>query len=234
TDNFPADGEYIINIANMAQAIWVYNMEFENHLVVTLDRRKIYETTIGGEEDLKAIDQPQDPAVDAINKRLKDIHFKATAGPHQVAVTFLQRSFAESENRLESNIAGGGEDRILRVVSFEVRGPVQATGLSDTPSRKRIFEACYPKSESENDSCALQILQRIAAEAFRRPITPTDLQDLMKFYAAGKRNGGFETGIRHGLTAILADPDFLYRSERPAEGLQTTANGVFHVSDVDL
>ena len=97
THDFPADGEYVINIANMAQALWVYNMEFENHLVVTLDRRKIYETSIGGEEDMKAIDQLQDPAVDAINKRLKDIRFNATAGPHQVAVTFLQRSFAESE-----------------------------------------------------------------------------------------------------------------------------------------
>ena len=233
THNFPADGEYAINIANMAQAIWVYNMEFENHLVVTLDRRKIYETTIGGEEDMKAIDQRQDPAVDAINKRLKDIHFKATAGPHQVAVTFLQRSFAESENRLESNVAGGGEDRILRVVSFEVRGPMQSTGLSETPSRKRIF-SCYPKSESEDDACASQILERIAGAAYRRPVTPADMQDLMKFYAAGKRNGGFEAGIRHGLTGILADPDFLYRSEKPAEGLQTTANGVFHVSDVDL
>ena len=26
--NFPADGEYVLNIANMAQALWVYNMEF--------------------------------------------------------------------------------------------------------------------------------------------------------------------------------------------------------------
>lgn len=233
THDFPADGEYVINIANMAQAIWVYNMEFENHLVVTLDRRKIYETSIGGEEDMKAIDQRQDPAVDAINKRLKDIHFTAKAGPHQVAVAFVQRSFAESENRLQSNIAGGGEDRILRVTSFEVRGPLEATGLSETPSRKRIF-SCYPQSESEDEACARQILARIEGEAFRRPVTAADIQDLMKFYAAGKRNGGFEGGIRHGLTAILADPDFLYRSERPAEGLQATANGAYRVSDLAL
>jgi Protein of unknown function (DUF1592)/Protein of unknown function (DUF1588)/Protein of unknown function (DUF1585)/Protein of unknown function (DUF1587)/Protein of unknown function (DUF1595)/Cytochrome C oxidase, cbb3-type, subunit III len=234
THDFPADGEYVINIANMAQAIWVYNMEFENHLIVTLDRRKIYETSIGGEEDMKAIDQRQDPAVDAINKRLKDIHFSAAAGPHQVAVTFLQRSFAESENRLQSNVPGGGEDRILRVTSFEVRGPLTPTGLSETPSRKQIF-SCYPQSDNEDEACARQILGRIAGEAFRRPVTAADMQDLMQFYAAGKRNGGFETGIRHGLTAILADPDFLYRSERPAPGLQqATANGVFHVSDLDL
>jgi hypothetical protein len=230
---FPADGEYVINVANMAQAIWVYNMEFENHLLVTLDRRKIYETSIGGEEDMKAIDQRQDPAVDAINKRLKDIHFTATAGPHQVAVTFLQRSFAESENRLESNIPGGGEDRILRVTSFEVRGPLKATGLSETASRKRIF-SCYPQSESEDETCAREILGRIAGEAFRRPVTAADMRDLMQFYATGRKNGGFESGIRHGLTGILADPDFLYRSEHPTEGLQNTSNGTFHVSDLDL
>ncbi len=217
----------------MAQAIWVYNMEFENHLIVTLDRRKIYETTVGGEEDMKSIDQRQDPAVDAINKRLKDIHFNATAGPHQVMVTFLQRSFAESENRLEPNVPGGGEDRVLRVTSFEVRGPLKATGLSETPSRKRIY-SCYPKNATEEDPCARQVLQGIAEQAFRRPIEPADMQDLMRFYAEGKRLGGFETGVRHGLTAILADPDFLYRSERPAGDLQRTANTEFRISDLDL
>ena len=233
THNFPADGEYVINIANMAQAIWVYNMEFENHLIVTLDHRRIYATSVGGEEDMKAIDQRQDPAVDAINKRLKDIHFNATAGPHQVVVTFLQRSFAESEGRLAPNVPGGGEDRVLRVTSFEVRGPLKATGLGETPSRKRIY-SCYPKNAAEEDPCARQVLQRMAERAFRRPIDATDMQDLMRFYAEGKRIGGFEAGIRHGLTAILADPDFLYRTERPAGDLQRTANTTFRLNDLDL
>jgi hypothetical protein len=228
THNFPAAGEYVINIANMAQAIWVYNMEFANQLVVTLDHRKVYETAIGGEEDMKAIDQKQDPAVDAINKRLKDIHFTATAGPHQVAVTFRQRSYAESENRLAANVPGGGEDRILRVTSFEVRGPLKSNGLTETPARARIF-SCYPKSHAEENPCARQILGHLAERAFRRPLVAADTDDLMKFYAAGARLGGFEAGIRHGVTAILADPDFLYRVERPI-----AQDGVFHVSDLDL
>jgi hypothetical protein len=233
THLFPADGEYVINIANMAQAIWVYNMEFENHLIVTLDHRKIYETSIGGEADMKAIDQQQDPAVDAINKRLKNIQFTATAGPHRVAVTFLQRSYAESENRLQSNAVGGGEDRVLRVNSFEVRGPLKATGLRETPSRARIF-SCYPRNEAEEEPCARQILTQIAERAFRRPVAASDLSDLMQFYSAGQRTGGFETGIRHGLTAILADPDFLYRSERPAEALAHAAGAAVHLTDLDL
>jgi len=230
--DFPADGEYVINVANMAQAIWVYNMEFENHLVVTLDRRRIYETTIGGEADMKAIDQEQDPAVDAINKRLKDIRFTTTAGPHEIGVTFVHRSYSESEDRLQSHVPGGGQDRVLRVSSFEVRGPLNVSGISETPSRRRVF-ACYPQGAAEEEPCAQQILQRLAQRAFRRPVETADVADLMKFYQAARRDGGdFESGIRQGLTALLADPEFLYRAERPPQGL--SAGAVYHISDLEL
>ena len=229
--DFPADGEYVINIANMAQAIWVYNMEFENHLVVTLDRRKVYETVIGGEDDMKAIDQRQDPAVDAINQRLKNIHFTASAGPHEVGVTFLHRSYAESEDRLQMPVPGGGQDRVLRVTSFEVRGPLNASGVSETPSRQRVF-LCHPKDASDEEPCARQILQRLAAQAFRRPAVAADLADLMPFYQSGYRNGGFEAGIREALTALLADPEFLYRSEPAPRNI--TAGDTYRIGDLEL
>ncbi|MGH8241681.1 MAG: hypothetical protein ACREXP_32315, partial [Steroidobacteraceae bacterium] len=87
-----------------------------------------FRTTLGGEADLKAIDQIQDPAVDAINKRLKGIRFKAPAGVHQVAVTFLERSFAESDARLFTVAPGGGQDKVKRLTSFEIRGPFAGTG----------------------------------------------------------------------------------------------------------
>ncbi len=228
---FPADGEYVINIANMAAALWVYNMEFENAVIVTLDRRKIYETSIGGEADMKAIDQRQDPAVDAINKRLKNIRFTTTAGPHQLAVTFRQRSYAESESWLESNVPGGGEERVLRVTSFEVRGPLSATGVSETPSRRAIF-SCYPTDAAAEPACAHEIIQRLAERAFRHPVAAEDLAELMRFYEAGSHEGGFETGIREAITAILADPEFLYRAERAPEPV--AAGAIFRISDLDL
>ena len=228
---FPADGEYVINIANMAQAIWVYDLEFENPILVTLDRRKIYETSVGGEADMKAIDQQQDPAVDAINKRLKNIRFTATAGPHQIGVTFRQRSYAESESWLESNVPGGGQERVLRVSSFEVRGPLSVTGVSETPSRRRIF-SCHPTAAAEEPACAREIVQHLAEQAFRHPVGASDIADLMRFYEAGRQEGGFESGIRQAITAILADPEFLYRSEHAPE--QVAAGGGFRVSDLDL
>ncbi len=230
--NFPADGEYVINIANMALALWVYNMEFENHLVVTLDGELVYETTIGGETDMKAIDQQQDPAVDAINKRLKNIRFKAKAGVHKLAVAFRHRTFAESEDRLQMHIPGGGQDRILRVNSFEVRGPFNATGVSHTASRDYIFRACYPKAASEEDACAKQILADLAKRAFRRPVTDEDIKPLLAFYQSGRKAADFDGGIRRAVTAVLAHPDFLYRNDEPAKPVEP--GQIYALSDLQL
>ena len=97
--NFPADGEYELTIGDMALAREVPRMEFENTVVVLLDGKEFYRTKIGGEADHKAIDQTLDPAVEAINGRLRKIRFNATAGQHDLAVTFVHRSFAESDER---------------------------------------------------------------------------------------------------------------------------------------
>ena len=231
THFFPADGEYELNIGNMAVALWVYNMEFENHLIATLDGRKFFETNIGGEEDMKSIDQKQDPAVDAINKRLKGVRFKATAGPHKVAVTFVHRTFAESDDKLYSQVAGGGQDRVLRLSNFEVRGPFNPTGLSATPSRDRIF-ICHPQAPADETPCAGRILERLARNAYRRPVTETDMKQLMAFYRKGREGTSFDAGIRHALTAILASPYFLYRAEPVPQSV--AAGGSYRIDDVEL
>ena len=230
--NFPADGEYVLNIANMAQALWVYNMEFRNDLVVTLDGKLIYETSIGGEDDMKAIDQKQDPAVEAINKRLKNISFKSTAGVHKLVVAFRHRTFAESEDRLQMYVPGGGQDRVLRVSSFEVRGPYKATGISPTVSRNQIFAPCYPKSVTEESACARKVLERIAARAFRRPLVEDDIKPLMGIYETGRKTGDFDAGVRRAITGILAHPDFLFRSDEPSTAL--APGSIYAIDDLAL
>jgi hypothetical protein len=51
THNFPADGEYELNVGDMALAREVRRMEFENTVVVLLDGEELYRTNIGGEAD---------------------------------------------------------------------------------------------------------------------------------------------------------------------------------------
>jgi hypothetical protein len=214
---FPADGEYSLTIADLAGALWVQNMEFRQTIVALLDGKEFYRTHIGGEEDLKAIDQLQDPAVDAINKRLKNIRFHATAGMHKVAVTFLERTFAESDARFFTIAPEGGQDKLKAIRSFEIRGPFEPQGVSMTASRKKIF-SCYPKVEAEEQACAEEIVTRLATQAFRGQLPPEDKQALMKLYADGRKGGDFELGVRRALVGILASPSFLYRADTQPAG----------------
>jgi hypothetical protein len=210
--NFPADGEYEINIGDMALAREVPRMEFENTVVVLLDGEELYRTNIGGEADHKAIDQLLDPAVEEINGRLRKVRFHATAGQHELAVTFVHRSFAESDERTRTVALEGGQERIQAAHALQIRGPLVVTGISDSPSREKIF-ICRPSDTPDARPCAVDIVRSLAERAFRRPVTDTDLAPLMAFYDAGFSQGGFETGVRDALSAVLASPHFLYRAE---------------------
>ena len=228
---FPADGEYELNINDMARALWVEGMEFENTLVALVDGVLIYEVKIGGEADQKAIDQKGDPPVDAINKRLKNIRFQAKAGQHRVVVTFRARTLAESDARLASLVPGGGEERVLKVNTFEIRGPFRTDGVSESPSRKRVF-SCYPKTQAEERPCAEQIVGTVARRAYRRPVSSADIASIMQAYSTGRANRSFDEGIRAALTRILASPDFLYRPETVPAG--KGPGDVFSLDDLQL
>jgi mono/diheme cytochrome c family protein len=228
---FPADGDYKLNVPNMAIAGYVRGMEYRHTLVVTIDGAKVYENTIGGEEDIKAIDQQQAPAVAAINSRFMDIPVKVTAGPHKVGVMFVARTFAEPDEVLHSFKPSAGEDRIPKIGSLEIQGPFNPTGVSVTPSRARVF-VCQPKSQSDELPCAKTILSSIARRAYRRPITDADLEAPMAFYGAARGVGDFDTAIRDALPTILASPKFLYRAERSPAGL--TPGSVHAIGDVEL
>jgi len=209
---FPADGDYELTIGDMALAREVPKMEFENTVLVLLDGKEIYRTNVGGETDHKAIDQRLDVAVAEINGRLRKIPFKATEGQHDLAVTFIHRGFAESDERTRSATLEGGQERIQAVHALQIRGPIAVTGLSDSASRKKIF-ICKPQGKADETPCARKIVSDLARRAFRRPVTEQDVNPLMAFYQAGYANGDFERGVRDAVSAILASPHFLYRAE---------------------
>jgi mono/diheme cytochrome c family protein len=84
---FPADGEYKFSINGLASAGYVRGLEYEHRVVVTIDGARVWEKQVGGEEDIKAIDQKQAVAVAAINGRFQNIPISVKAGPHKVGVT---------------------------------------------------------------------------------------------------------------------------------------------------
>jgi mono/diheme cytochrome c family protein len=209
---FPADGEYALSIGDMALGRDVPKMEFDNTVIALLDGKEIYRTNIGGDEDQKSIDLYQQPSVQSINSRLKNIKFYATAGQHHIAVTFLKRSYAESDERFKANSLEGGQDRVQAVHALQIRGPLSISGVSDSPSRAKIF-VCHPTQAAEEAACARKILSNLAHRAFRRPVTDEDLHALVAFYENGKKEAGFDAGIRDAVSAVIASPYFLYRVE---------------------
>ena len=232
--DLPSDGEYVVDVADMATHIWGNGMEFENPLVVTLDNKIVYETVIGGEEDMKLYDQVQNGALDRVNARLKKIRFPATAGPHKIGVAFKRRTFAESDDQLQMFAPGGGQDRLYRVNSFQLQGPFNANGLGPTPSRQRIF-SCHPTGDPTGQAqalCAKEIIGALARRAYRRPVSAEDVNELFQYYQDEVKDGGFEGGIRGAITGLLASPFFLYRAEHIPAGVKPGDR--YAISDLEL
>jgi mono/diheme cytochrome c family protein len=112
-----------------------------------------------------------------------------------------------------------------------IGGPYAPTGRGDTASRRAIF-VCHPERPAQEAACARTILTAIAHRAFRRPVTPADVQPLFEFYQGGRAHGDFESGIQAAVEAILVSPDFLFRIERDPS---TAGAGAPHrVTDVEL
>ncbi len=225
--DLPADGEYRVSIADIVTNIWGSGMEFANPLVVTLDSKVVYETSIGGEEDMKLYDQVQSGALDRVNARLKNIRFPATAGPHKIGVTFKMRTHAESDDQLQLFAPGGGQDRFYRVNSFQVQGPFDVKGLGSTPSRDRVF-VCH----TQERDCAKTILATLVKRAYRRPASADDVNELLQYYDEGVKRGNFEDGIRSAITGLLASPFFLYRGEQVPGNVRP--GGTYAISDLEL
>jgi hypothetical protein len=142
-------------------------------------------------------------------------------------VTFVQRSRALDESTLATRPRSRGTQPA--VGALNIRGPYNVTGPGNTPSRARIF-VCRPTSPGTETACARQILSSLMRRAYRRPVTDTDVDDLLPFYTDSRADGNFDFGIQSAIERMLVSPQFLYRAER------TPANApkAFAVSDLEL
>ena len=226
--NFPADGEYELTIGDMALAREVPRMEFENTVIALLDGKEFYRTKIGGEADHKAIDQRLDPAVEEINGRLRKIRFQATAGQHELAVTFLHRSFAESDERMRTIALEGGQERIQAAHALQIRGPLTVTGMSESVSRAKIF-ICQPQGSARRDGLRAQDRREPRAARLPAPGDRRGSQSADGVLQVGHARRRLRSGVRDALSAILASPHFLYRAESG-----DAAGGTRTLSDLEL
>ena len=222
---FPADGEYVF---------WV---QFE--AVGKRAQGEQLEISFDGERvALLDVDLSEVEYADPGSSKMETDSIFVRAGPKRVSAAFVKTfegPVEEVRAPLGRSVNNGWPDLLLTTLphlrDLAVVGPYNVTGVSETTSRERIF-ICRPTSQSEERPCAEEIITHLASEAYRRPLSAQDLQDLMAFYEAGDSRGGFEAGIRYALQATLASPHFVFRFEEAPVGVDW--DEPYRLADLDL
>jgi cytochrome c553 len=253
--NFPVDGEYQIKLSLLKLSFGqVFGEGAEGEeLEVTLNGQRVklfkldevamfFMREVPGSHPAKP--KPTDPIEERV-KMTPDIRLefplKVKAGPQTIGVAFLNKSYAANEDLVKRPVSSTYDvfigmqygyttaPHLSRVV---ITGPYKATGLGDTPSRRRVF-ACRPSSAAEETACARQIVSSLARRAYRRTVSDADVESLLAFYQQEKtKTGNFEAGIEMALRRILADPEFIFRFEPIPAGVAPKAP--YRVSDTEL
>ena len=160
------------------------------------------------------------------------------AGRRDVVVTFIARTAALDEvARLPFlrpypsgvNIPETRTGSYLR--GFEVSGPYDATGPSETLSSRDALFVCEPEGPVDMP-CAETILSRLARRAYRRPVGDDDLQPLLAFFSEGAGEAGFDAGLTLAIKRLLVSPEFLFRIEQDPDGLPPDT--AYEVDDLTL
>jgi hypothetical protein len=233
---FPADGEYVFRASLHYEPL---GQLYGRSTMTAMELKEQIEVSINGERvallDLNTRMSESDPGNDLIIET-PPLHVKA--GPQRVSAAFVQNIEAPFDDLLmplENSLAdvsmGYGVTLLPHMRDFTVVGPSSVTGVSDTPSRRRIF-TCRPTAPGEERACATDIVRGLASAAYRGPVNPQDLEDLMGFYEQGREKAGFENGVRLALQAILASPRFLFRLEETPSTMR--AGRPYRLNDIEL
>jgi hypothetical protein len=236
THNFLADGEYRVTMPDLYEGQYARALESEHTVVMLLDRNEVFRAQLGGREELMFYNRDGAPAKAEIMQRFAKIPVQITAGVHEIAITFVERARAATEDHVfgfqpYGGFSYNGKLRVPKILgAVQVEGPFGTTGLSRTASRDKIF-VCTPESEAADAGrdargratqgavaergCAERIAASLATRAFRRPVDAEDIERLMPYYEDGRAAGSFDTGVEQLATAVLASPDFLYRAIAP-------------------
>ncbi len=231
---FPADGDYRFDVN--------FFHETTGAFAGGLARGERMEISVDGERaallDIDRFMTASDP--NGVGMSTEKV--RVSAGPHRISAAFVPPAFQGVVQDLisplkyslssTSNATAYGFSQVPHLREFTVKGPLTITGVSETPTRRRIF-TCRASTGAGGRSCAQSIINRLGSDAYRRPLTTNDRNGLLSLYDAGSANGaGFEAGVRSVIEGLLASPDFVFRFERAPAG--TAPGATYRLRDIDL
>ncbi|CAN5450578.1 hypothetical protein BH23VER1_BH23VER1_03930 [soil metagenome] len=201
--NFPLDGEYEVTI-RLARD--------RNEEVEGLRETHQLELLLDGQHVRSfEVKPPKNNAHATVDAHLH-LRLPVEAGPHELGVTFVEKSSSLEETLRKPYAAHFNVHRHPRlspaIYQVSIVGPFGEGTPGETPSRKRIFVSDDPE----------EIVSALARRAYRRPVTAADLERPLAFFNEARAAEGFEAGIEAALSALLVSPSFLFRIEKdPAD-----------------
>ena len=237
---FPADGEYVFSgrlVRGVEEGLFgVEGHDRPHEFLVLVDGKTVFSAEVGGAELHElSVAEGINVAQDSVNAAMTSPPIPITAGPHDVAFTWRERAAHEQnawEPGLRASLEAHNPSGMPRLEDGVVEGPYSVTGVSDTPTRERLF-VCRPASAAEEPACAEQVLSTLARRAFRRPVDSEDIAASLAFYNDARADGGdFDAGIRAAVSRMLVSPWFLFRVE--GDSPDVPPGSAHAISDVEL
>jgi mono/diheme cytochrome c family protein len=230
THTFPADGDYVFKIA------------FYTHQQGYL----FGQTQAKGQQLEIAIDGERVALID-VNPKFKDtddlrtpvVHVKA--GQRIVSAAFIRRFDGPIQDEVQPyeqslidvNVANlPGLTTLVHLRGLSIVGPSRITGISETPSRDKVFTV-YPARPADETEAARTILTSLVRRAYRKPASQANVEQVLRFYRQRRTEGAsFDEGIRAALEAILANPQFIFRFEKSPANVSPGHN--YPIGDLEL
>ena len=151
----------------------VRGLEFPSQVEITLDGARIKLVTIGGQDDANLGNVNPTASAEQLSKRV-ELQVPVKAGPHTVAIAFLQKTTGPSVDMLEPfgrekldpvNTAG-----IPEIDLMSISGPFNPTGPGETPSR-HLVSLLPPRGQCRRGALRRKDSQCLARRAYRSPVT---------------------------------------------------------------
>lgn len=224
--NFLADGNYKFHMQNFGVGSFIPQETLE----LSIDGVKVHEFVYTGVGMNVGMGGDRDGAL--------EVTLPVKAGTHLVGATFIATNYRPPLDMVRQYDRKSIENEPLPQVQYppvvgllKILGPFEASRPVDSKSVKQIF-TCKPANTDEFGACAREILNPIAQKAYRRPVVQEDMDVLMGFFRDGAKDGVFEDGIEVALRRLLADPEFLVRTE--AEPADVAPGQPYQITDLEL
>ncbi len=184
--------------------------------------------------EIRAWGERRGPTPPKIELRLGKTLVRSTpvyAPAKKPGVYKFRRRVNKGSYRLTLNFTNGTKEKLpsLSVDYIKIIGTPAPINAQAKVSHKAIFTAA-PAATVPARKAAENVIANFARRAFRRPVTPTELKNLMSLYdRAAQRGDPFELAVKLALKRILISPFFLFRIEA-----DQPAKTAYRISDYEL